>query len=393
MNKPGVKITLLLASSLTVMAGALIAPALPKIAEAFSDLPNVPFLTKLLLSIPALFIALFSPFAGIIIDRLGKMKPLLITMFIYGFAGSAGLYLNDLFQIIGSRAILGIGVAVIMTTATTLIGDYFDGEERTRFLGIQGAFMAFGGTVFVSLSGILADFSWRLPFAIYLASFLVMIMAMIFLFEPEKDKSTSTTSKRISPSNWNLYLTIYLATFFGMVLFYIIPTQLPFLMKEIGISSSSMGSIGLVVATFTAAISSANYRRVARRFNYRQIYVILFSASALGLFMVQWVNGIAMTVLTMTFAGIGFGLLMPNASLCLLAHSPPSVRGKVIGGLTAAVFLGQFFSPIVMEPIVQHLGIKPAYAAGAAGSFVLALFFFVRERQKRKKVEVSTPAV
>jgi uncharacterized membrane protein YhdT len=59
MNRIGLKTTLLLASSLTVMAGALIAPALPKIAEAFEGLPNVVFLSKLLLSIPALFIAVF----------------------------------------------------------------------------------------------------------------------------------------------------------------------------------------------------------------------------------------------------------------------------------------------------------------------------------------------
>ncbi len=383
MNKTGIKVTLLLASTLTVMAGALIAPALPKIAEAFSELPNVPFLTKLLLSVPALFIALLSPVAGIMIDRLGKIKPLLIMTVVYGIAGSAGLYLDDLYQIIGSRVLLGVGVAVIMTVATTLIGDYFEGEERTRFLGIQGAFMAFGGTIFVSLSGILADYNWRWPFAVYLASFVVMILAVIFLVEPRSEEDHGTTPKRSNEVDWRLYFTIYIATFFGMALFYLIPTQLPFLMKEIGITSSSLGSIGLIVATFTAALSSANYRKIAARLNFRQIYGILFALAAAGLFLVQWVNGIGMTVFTMFIAGAGFGLLMPNASLCLIANSPPAVRGKVIGGLTSAVFLGQFFSPILMEPIVQQFGIKAAYLVGGAGSLVLAAFFLIRERQKR----------
>ena len=384
MNKTGVKITLLLASSLTVMAGALIAPALPKMAEAFEGLPNVAFLTKLLLSVPALFIAVFSPIAGIVIDRLGKVKPMVITMVLYGIAGSAGLYLNDLFQIIGSRALLGVGVAVIMTTATTLIGDYFDGEERTRFLGIQGAFMAFGGTIFVSLSGILADYSWRYPFAVYLMSFVVIILSLVFLFEPAKEKSSTSKNQIAAPTDWNLYLTIYVATFFGMLLFYLIPTQLPFLMKEIGVTSASMGSIGLVVATFSAAIASANYRIIARRFNYRQIYILLFSFAALGLFLVYWVNSVAMIMVTMAIAGIGFGLLMPNASLCLIANSAPAVRGKVIGWMTSAVFIGQFFSPIVMEPIVQGYGIKSAYLLGGIASALLALFFLMRNQQRKK---------
>jgi MFS family permease len=366
------------------MAGALIAPALPKMAEAFEGLPNVAFLTKLLLSVPALFIAVFSPIAGVVIDRLGKVKPMVITMVIYGIAGSAGLYLDDLFQIIGSRALLGIGVAVIMTTATTLIGDYFDGEERTRFLGIQGAFMAFGGTIFVSLSGILADYSWRYPFAVYLMSFVVIILSLVFLFEPSKEEHSTSRSQTAVPTDWNLYLTIYIATFFGMLLFYLIPTQLPFLMKEIGVTSASMGSIGLVVATFSAAIASANYRIIAIRLNYRQIYILLFSFAALGLLLVNWVDSVGMTMFTMAIAGIGFGLLMPNASLCLIANSAPAVRGKVIGWMTSAVFLGQFFSPIVMEPIVQGYGIKSAYLLGGIASALLALFFLMRNQQRKR---------
>jgi MFS family permease len=159
--------------------------------------------------------------AGGIIDRLGKIKPMLITMVLYGIAGSAGLYLNDLYQIIASRALLGLGVAVIMTTATTLIGDYFEGEERMRFLGIQGAFMAFGGTIFVSLSGILADFSWRYPFAVYLTSFLVIVLTLFFLYEPSKETSETDRNRQSASANWNLYFTIYLATFFWYGPFFI----------------------------------------------------------------------------------------------------------------------------------------------------------------------------
>lgn len=60
MSQPlkGVKETLLLTSTLTVMAGATIAPSLPQIAEVFQDLPSAGMLTKMVLTIPALVIAL-----------------------------------------------------------------------------------------------------------------------------------------------------------------------------------------------------------------------------------------------------------------------------------------------------------------------------------------------
>ena len=58
------KITLLVVSSLTVMASATIAPALPAMHAAFSDLPNVDLLVRLVLTIPGLFIVLGAPAAG-----------------------------------------------------------------------------------------------------------------------------------------------------------------------------------------------------------------------------------------------------------------------------------------------------------------------------------------
>ncbi|MGB3205695.1 MAG: hypothetical protein WBB28_11960 [Crinalium sp.] len=64
-----VKLILLLASSMTVMAGATISPALPSMAKAFSTTPNVSLLIPLVLTMPALFIALCGAASGAIVDN------------------------------------------------------------------------------------------------------------------------------------------------------------------------------------------------------------------------------------------------------------------------------------------------------------------------------------
>ncbi len=56
------KATLLIVSSMTVMAGATIAPALPQIEEYFSNYPAAEFLIQLMLTLPSFFIAVFLPF-------------------------------------------------------------------------------------------------------------------------------------------------------------------------------------------------------------------------------------------------------------------------------------------------------------------------------------------
>ena len=72
-----IKTTLLLTSTLTVMSGATIAPSLPAMQEHFAQVPNSELLVRLVLTVPALFIAIGGLFVGQLLDRLGR-KPLLM---------------------------------------------------------------------------------------------------------------------------------------------------------------------------------------------------------------------------------------------------------------------------------------------------------------------------
>ena len=57
-----IKLTLLLASSLTVMSGALVSPALPAIQASFAgDVERVELLTRMILTLPALGIVVGAP--------------------------------------------------------------------------------------------------------------------------------------------------------------------------------------------------------------------------------------------------------------------------------------------------------------------------------------------
>ncbi|WP_238360651.1 MFS transporter [Iningainema tapete] len=203
-NSLPAKATLLLVSTLTVMAGATISPALPAMRQYFTSEPNADYWVRLVLTVPALFIALGAPFAGTIIDRFGRKTLLSIAVFIYGLAGSSGFVLNSLGIILLGRVLLGLSVAGIMTTATTLIADYYTGATRTLFLGLQAGFMGLGGVIFLSLGGFLADINWRMPFLIYLIAWLILPLIVIFL--PEPNRATSNTSTQLLKIMGSFYL-------------------------------------------------------------------------------------------------------------------------------------------------------------------------------------------
>ena len=150
------KIALILVASLTVMSSATIAASLPRMADVFRDTPDAEFLTKLVLTTPNLMIVVFGPIAGAIIDRFGRVRFLCANLVLYGFAGASGYVLDDLYHILVSRALLGIAMAGTMTTVNTLAGDYWTGEHRARYAGIQSAAMSLGGVVFIGAGGLLA---------------------------------------------------------------------------------------------------------------------------------------------------------------------------------------------------------------------------------------------
>src|SRR5450830_792531 len=64
-------LVLLLGSCLPILGAVLLAPLLPRIQSHFSDTPGVSILVPIALTIPALFVALLSPFAGFISTVLG----------------------------------------------------------------------------------------------------------------------------------------------------------------------------------------------------------------------------------------------------------------------------------------------------------------------------------
>lgn len=381
-NTRALQVTLLLASSLTVMAGATIAPSLPQMARVFANTPNAEFLSKLILTIPALFIAVCSPLAGRIIDRMGRLRLLFIALILYAIGGVSGYFLNDLYHILVGRALLGVSVAGIMTVAVTLIGDYFEGRARERFMGIQAASMSFGGMIFVGSGGFLADISWRSPFLIYGFSVLVLFLAIRYLKEPDRE----TTVQGLLPDRLPpILFLVYAVAFVGMILFYMLPVQIPFLLNGIGVTKNSLAGLAIVVATLGSTISSLSYYRLKNRFSFAAILSVLFFLMATGFFVISSAQQYSTVIIGMIISGFGLGLLMPNLNIWLLSVTPPKIRGTAVGILTMAIFLGQFFSPIVVAPLEGVYSLSGVFFLGggfmAIVSFSFVVFHFYRTRR------------
>ncbi|MFY0593892.1 MFS transporter [Roseivirga sp.] len=374
-----VKSTILFCSMMTVMAGATIAPSLPEMTKAFPDNSSAETLVKLVLTIPGLFIALTSPISGWFIDKFGRIKLLAFMLLLYAAAGSSGLYLNTLFEIIIGRAFLGIAVGGIMTTAVALIGDYFEGPERLQFLGTQAGIMALSGTLFITFGGVLADVSWRYPFAIYLLALLAIPLVLLFLKEPIR--ASSDTSVKSNTKFPKLAWTIFIISFIGMVTFYLMPVQIPFLMQEFSNISNTRTGLAIATVMLVGGVTSFQYPKLKRRLSHYQIYGLTFLFMGIGYLLISMANSYAMTFPGLFISGLGAGLLMPNSNLCLVTMASPENRGKVLGLLTTFIFLGQFASPLVFQPLIDLTSIKSGFLYLSLSMILVSIIVLIRDKR------------
>jgi MFS family permease len=374
--RDGRVVALLMAASLTTMANATISPALPGLHRLFADDPNAVLLTRLLVPAPSLSVALVAPIAGLLVDRFGRRPLLLGGVVLFALAGCAGLVLPSLSGIFASRLALGIAVAFIMTAQTTLVGDYFTGEQRSILMGWQTSARNFGGFLFISLAGLIAQWSPRWPFAIYGLALFFLPLMWTAIIEPNR-----TRAAQIRPSADDLEETTWFRPFAGLValqaatnmLFFLVPTQLPFLFDARGYESAAMSGSALGVLTLVGGGISLLYARLQRRIGYARLFAFGYAAMAVGFFLLTFPAATTLSFVGAGLIGAGYASVSPTFVAITLRLAPTRRRGLAGGILTASVFLGQFISPLLSTPVILLGGYDGLFEGAAALLAAMAL--------------------
>jgi MFS family permease len=376
-------LTLLLSSTMTVMAGATIAPSLPEMQHSFRARPHVELLVKLVMTVPGLFIALAAPLVGLALDRYRKKPIIVLALLLYAVAGTSGFFLSgSLHAILIGRALLGVAVAGIMTGCTTLIGDYFAGPQLSRFMGLQAAVGGFGGVVFLLAGGGLASLGWRYPFLIYLCAFLVLPAAWLFLYDPDKRLRALTTPQetRATPAAADalplgMLASCYLLAVLEILCLYMIPVHYPFYASALEPVSAAQTGSAIATLLLVMAALSTQYRRLAERAG----FVVLHGLGLLwlggGYVLLASARSYAGTYPGLIVSGVGLGIMRPNLMVWLISFTPLALRGRVLGGVTTFFFLGQFLCPLVTEPSIARLGLAATFRIAGGASLLLGLAF------------------
>lgn len=373
------KIALFSIAATTVLGNTIIAPSLPALQNHFIYVgTSIETLSKLILTMPALILVFFSPIAGMAYERYPRLPIVFMALVLWSLAGSIGFFLNNVYLLLISRAILGIGAAFLMTGVGVLIGDYYTGRRREKALAFQTFFMAFGGAVFLILGGFLANLDWRYPFLVYLLGFVILFFATTQLFEPIKTIQASQ-NKTSQGFKIKKFILIYLLAFFSMACFYIAPTQLPFFMvHNLGVKQSSIG-VCMAILSVAMAFGSLFYQNMRKIFSIQEVFFISFALVGSGFGIMCIFHTLISVIIGFIFMGLALGFFTINNSSWLFSLADDKERPRAYGFLASCMFMGQFASPLISQTLVHHMDIVKMLGAVALTCYCAAfLFLFFR---------------
>jgi MFS family permease len=295
------------------------------------------------------------------------------ALLLYGLAGSAGFVLHSLAAILVSRLVVGLAMAGLASGFLTLVADYFTGAWLNQFLGYLGAFTGFAGVVFQALAGALADIGWRFPFLLHLVAFVILLGVLVRIDEPRVRAQAASQSTGAERAAFPIMEagSIYAVALAGMGAVFVLIVHLPFyLTSQAGVTNSQVG-LALSLQALPAGIIALLYHRLRSRLSVQTIAAVMFLSLGLSLVVAALTSSYVLVVAGLLIGGIGLGLLPPNLMAWLAMVAPPAARGRAVGGLNTALFLGQFLAPLLTQPMVEQVG--PAGAFGVVGGLSLLM--------------------
>lgn len=335
------KLSVLSISMITVMAGAAVSPALGNISNAFPSASAS--LIKMILTVPALFIIVFSLLSGKLTSLLSKKQILIIGILIYIIGGVGPIFISSLNLILVFRAILGMGCGLIMPISQSLIIDFFTGDERTKMIGYSSAASNLMGIISSVLVGALSSISWKYGFYIYLIALIVLILNIIAL-----PKQQSKVENKIKG---NLNKKVYFLSV-GMCLitiaFYAVPTNIALFMRKEQIGNSSSAGLAIAVFTFGGFISGIILSNIIKKLKEFTISVGI-GGMFLGYAVLLYSHNIFNVLVSVALVGFGFSMIYPLIFLKTSSISDENSNSIAISIVSSSMFLGQFLSAIVLQ--------------------------------------------
>jgi MFS transporter, ACDE family, multidrug resistance protein len=362
-----------------ILSNSVITPNIP---DVLADLGQSTSRAGILVAASPLPGIVMAPIVGVLADRFGRRRVLLPCLVAFGIAAVLASVAPTFELLLGARFLQGVGGAGLINLAVVLIGDHWEGIERTKLIGRNSAVLTICLALVPSISGVVAEVSsWRYSLAIGTLALPIAFVGWRVLpdIRPGGTRSVGDQLRGAASVLRQPEVVTILAS--GVLLFTVIfgvfLTALPVhLEDEFGLSA---GPRGLVLSSFSVGASFAafNLGWIRSKVGARPLLVsscllIALSAAAIGL-----APTIALVVLASLFYGLGDGSAIPALQDLMTSAAPAEQRASAIAAWVSGVRLGQTIGPIGAAALFAATSTQTTMLVGAGIFGLLALLMMV----------------
>jgi MFS family permease len=352
-------LTVVIAAFLPIIAIVAMGPAVPTMIAHFAQDPDARGQVPAMIGAPGLAMALLAPFAGLLVDRWGRRRLLLVSTAFYGVFGTAPLLLDNLDQIYVSRLLLGVAEAGILTSVNTLIGDYWEDRQRKNWLFLQGLLGPFIAGIVALIVGYASALQWNGVFFVYFVAFPIWAAMFIWLFEPQRAQPRAVEQAAhadvAGSFPWSNALAVAAVTLFASMLYYVFIINGSLAFAEVGVTRPERYASLIFVPQLFILAGAGLFKLLSNRSPRLQLGV-LFVLLGLGLGGIGLAKNVPAIVAALIVQQTAAGMAVPTLIAWTQSKFGFAHRGRAMGVWTGAFFLGQSQSPRLVHAIDGAMG-------------------------------------
>ncbi|MDX1449446.1 MAG: MFS transporter [Acidimicrobiia bacterium] len=373
MSRP--PLTFIFAVTLTgILNNTLVTPALPDI---LADLGVESDRSGILVAAGSVAGIVMAPVVGVLADRHGRRLVLTICLAAFGLFGGLAALAPTFPILLGARFLQGFGSAGLINLAIVLIGDHWDGSERTRIVGRNSAVLTVGLASLPLLSGAVTDAAgWRVTFGIYTVSLLTAGVAWMIL-DGRRPAQPAKVGEQLREAvvvvRRPLIATSIAAGFFAFVaIFGLMLTVLPVhLAEEFGLGAGARGVV-ISIPAITSTVSAFNLGRIRSRLSPRAVVTAGSVLFVVAFLMYGLAPALAIVIGGALIFGSAEGALIPTLQDLNIEAAPADHRAAVVAAWSGAARLGQTIGPLLAGVGIGLFGTGTTLVIGSTAALAIA---------------------
>jgi MFS family permease len=285
--------------------------------------------------------------------------------------GLAPLVIEDLAWILAARFGLGIAEACTLTAGNALMGDYFTGDARRKWLSYEMILGPVIGSGVLIAGGYLGTLWLRGPFALYALGLVVLAGALLVVWEPPR---RARDERRASGGQfpWKTAALVAVGTLCAAMPFFSQNIQHGRIFAGLGLTSSFDISLFAMIASAGTVIGAYTFRRLPPR-RIEQTLVVVFGLFAFSFISLSFKPPLGIGTAIDAVGQFAGGMCYPAVLAWALSRFPAEYRGRGVGVWSGSFYVGSFVSGLLIGYIgrwtgdlLQSLGVVGVACAIAA---------------------------